>query len=112
MATWLTAAAPLIPEVIRLATPFFSKKPVEQLPDLAASVAELQDAVRINADALTSNAEALESFATDTRRSIKAVQVEIGSLRRELRTLRVVAIAAATAAALAFGLAAYALAMA
>ncbi|WP_140909521.1 hypothetical protein [Cognatiluteimonas lumbrici] len=110
MASWLSAAAPLIPEVIRLATPYFSKKPVEQLPDLAASVAELQDAVRTNADALTRNAEALESFAADTRRSIEALQVQAAATARELRLLRHVATAALTVAVLAFGLAAYALA--
>lgn len=110
MATWLTAAAPLIPEVIRLATPYFTRKPVQQLPDLAASVAELQDAVRVNADALTRNAEALESFAADTRRSIEAMQVQVAIQGRELRLMRYVATVAATVAVLAFGLAAYALA--
>ena len=110
MATWLSAAAPLIPEVIRLATPYFSKKPAQQLPDLAQSVAELQDAVRTNVDALTRNAEALESFAADTRRSIEAMQVQVAMQGRELRLLRHVATAALTVAVLAFGLAAFALA--
>ncbi len=112
MANWLVNAIPLIPEVIRLATPYFSKKPVEQLQlsDLAASVAELQDAARNNADAITRNAEALETFAANTQKAAETVQVRIAELHRELRTARTLSLVAVTAAVLAFCLAAYALA--
>jgi hypothetical protein len=108
MATWITTAIPLIPEVIRLATPYFSKKPTDG-PNLAASVAELQDSARINADAITKNAEALETFAENTGKYIDALQTGMMALRKELAIARTVSIAAATAAVLAFCLAAYAL---
>ena len=64
MATWITTAIPLIPEVIRLATPYFSKKPADSL-NLPASVAELQDSARTNAEAITKNAEALKLSALE-----------------------------------------------
>lgn len=113
MANWLATAIPLIPEVIRLATPYFTRKPTEQLqlPDLAASVAELQDAARSNAGAITQNAEALETFAANTQQAAEAVQARIAELRRELKTARTLSLMAATAAVLAFCLAAYALAV-
>jgi hypothetical protein len=110
MATWITTAIPLIPEVIRLATPYFSKKPTDKGPDLVASVAELQDAARTNVDAITRNAEALETFAENTQKYIEALQIGVVALRKELAIARIVSIVAATAAALAFCLAAYALA--
>src|SRR5690606_3856581 len=109
MANWITTAIPLIPEVIRLATPYFSRKPADGL-DLPASVAELQDSARTNAAAITSNAEALETFAANTQAYVEALQASVVSLRRELAVTRTVAIVAATAAALSFCLAAYALA--
>ena len=112
MATWIATAVPLIPEVIRLATPFFPKKPVEKLPDLAALVAELQDTARNNADAITKNAEALETFAANTQKSVEALQSSVLELRRELRIIRALAVVSVTAAALAFCLSAYALAVA
>ena len=102
MATWITTAIPLIPEVIRLATPYFSRKPADGL-NLAASVAELQDSAR-------TNAEALETFAANTQKYIEALQTSVVSLRKELAVARTVAVVAATAAALSFCLAAYALA--
>jgi hypothetical protein len=110
MATWITTAIPLIPEVIRLATPYFSRKPTGTGPDLAASVAELQDAARTNVDAITTNAEALETFAENTQKYIEALQASVVALRRELAVARTVSIVAATAAVLAFCLEAYALA--
>lgn len=110
MATWIATAVPLIPEVIRLATPFFSRKPVEKLPDLAALVSELQDAARNNADAITKNAEALETFAANTQKSVEALQSTVLELRRELRISRTLAVVSVTAAALAFCLSAFALA--
>lgn len=114
MANWLVTAIPLIPEVIRLATPYFSKKPAGQLqlPDLAASIAELQDAARANADAITRNAEALETFAANTQKAAETVQTRIAELHRELRVARTLSLVAATAAVLAFCLVAYALAVA
>jgi hypothetical protein len=107
---WITTAVPLIPEVIRLATPYFTKKSTDKGLDLAASVAELQDASRTNAAAITKNAEALAAFAENTQKYIESLQTHAVELRRELAIARSVAIAAATAAGLAFALAAYALA--
>lgn len=107
---WITTAVPLIPEVIRLATPYFARKPTEKAPDLAAAVAELQEASRTNATAITRNAEALAAFAENTQKYIEALQTNAVALKRELAVARTVAIAAATAAGLAFALAAYALA--
>jgi hypothetical protein len=110
MATWIATAVPLIPEVIRLATPYFSKKPADKALDLAASVAELQDASRTNAGAITKNAEALAAFAENTQKYIEALQTSNVALHRELAVARTVAIVAATIAGLAFALAAYGLA--
>ena len=110
MATWIATAVPLIPEVIRLATPYFAKKPTDQALDLAASVAELQQASRTNADAITKNAEALTAFAENTQKYIEALQTGTVALRRELAVARSVAIVVATTAGLAFALATYALA--
>lgn len=107
---WITTAVPLIPEVIRLATPYFTKKSSDKALDLAASVAELQDASRTNAAAITKNAEALAAFAENTQKYIEALQTSTVALRRELAIARTVSISAATAAGLAFALAAYALA--
>ena len=110
MATWIATAVPLIPEVIRLATPYFSKKPTDKALDLAASVAELQEASRTNADTITKNAEALSAFAENTQKYIEALQTGAVELRHKLAVARTVALVAATAAGLAFALAAYALA--
>jgi len=109
MATWIATAVPLIPEVIRLATPYFAKKPTDKVLDLAASVAELQDTTRTNVNAITKNAEALSAFAENTQKYIEALQTGTVALRRELAVARTVAIVGATAAGLAFALAAYAL---
>ena len=109
MATWITTAIPLIPEVIRLTRPYFAKKPSDHL-DLPGSVAELQESARTNADAITGNAEALETFAGNTQKSIEVLQAAVGALRGELLVARTVAIIATTVAVLAFCLAAYALA--
>ena len=110
MATWIATAVPLIPEVIRLATPYFAKKPSDKALDLAASVAELQDASRTNAAAITKNAEALATFAENTQKYIEALQTGAVALRRELALARTIGVVSATAAVLAFALAAYALA--
>jgi hypothetical protein len=107
---WITTAVPLIPEVIRLATPYFTKKSTDKGLDLAALVAELQDASRTNAAAITKNAEALAAFAENTQKYIEALKTDTIALRRELAVARTMAIASATAAGLAFLLAAYALA--
>src|SRR3546814_1750491 len=88
MATWIATAIPLIPEVIRLTTPYFSRKPQDKSLDLPASVAELQDASRTNADAITRNAEALSVFAENTQKYTEALQTGAVVLRRELAVAR------------------------
>ena len=98
MATWIATAVPLIPEVIRLATQYFTKKPSEKTVDLSASVAELQDASRTNAGAITKNAEALSAFAENTQKYIEALQTSTVGLRRELALARTAAIVAPTVA--------------
>lgn len=110
MAAWLATAVPLIPEVIRLAKPFFSRKPQEALPDLVTSIRELQDASLQNADAITKNADALATFAGNTQKSVELLQCTVTQLHKELKMVRSIALVAVTAAVLAFFLAAVALA--
>lgn len=105
MAAWLAFAVPYIPDVIKLAMPLFTRsKPQEKSPDVVAQqITELQDAA-------TQNAEAIKTLTTEMQKTIDALQLGAESLTKELRLARTLSIVAATVAALAFCVAAYALA--
>jgi len=110
-AGWITVVAPYLPEIVRLARPIFTRTP-PPLVDLGqqrrndvidAQIIELQDAASQNADSIG-------KLAADMQKTIEALQ--LGAARVEQRLLRaqVLAVVASTVAALAFALAAWALA--
>ena len=105
MAAWFTAALPFLPDVIKLATPLFTRsKPQDKVPDVVATqIAELQDIAAQNSDAI-------KTLAIEMQNTINSLQVGAQALAVELKLARTVSLVAVTAAVLAFSLAAYALA--
>lgn len=104
--SWLSIAAPYLPEIIKLAQPLFTRpKSPEKAPDsvLNQQIAELQAAA-------TQNAEAIKLLATQMQGTIDGLQAAATLLEKKLQRAYLLAVVAATAAALAFGVAAYALA--
>lgn len=107
MAAWFTAALPFIPDVIKLARPLFTRSaPQDKVPDVVVTqISELQDVAAQNADAI-------KTLAVEMQNTIASLQVGAEALSKELRLARAVSTVAVTVAALAFALAAYALASA
>ena len=105
MAAWFTAALPFIPDVIKLASPLFTRsKPQDHVPDIVVTqIAELQTAS-------AQNTEALKALAAEMQKTIDALQIGAEALARDLRMARIVSIVAGTVALLSFAVAAYALA--
>ncbi|HEY5805014.1 MAG TPA: hypothetical protein VIT90_15100 [Lysobacter sp.] len=115
MAAWFTVVAPLLPELLRAARPMFtrSKEPT-QIPQ---QIRELQDAVDQNHQAIKTLAAEMEMTLTALKQASLELERTIAELRQrqalqEQRLMRtqIVAVVAATASALAFAVAAYALA--
>ncbi|MFC3551213.1 hypothetical protein ACFOLC_09335 [Lysobacter cavernae] len=115
MAAWFTIVAPLLPELIRAARPMFtrSREPT-QIPQ---QIRELQDAVDHNDQAIKTLASemeqtlaALKQASVDLERTLAGLQRSQTELERRLRGSQIVSAVAATAALLAFAIAAYALA--
>jgi hypothetical protein len=109
-AGWITAVAPYLPEIVRLARPIFTRTPPQidlgqqrRLDVIDAQIGELQDAASQNADSIA-------KLAVDMQKTIEVLQLGAERLERRLVLSNRLAVAAATAAALAFALAAYALA--
>ena len=108
-ATWITIAAPYVPEIIRLARPLFTRTPqvdnTQQLriDVIGAQITELQDAA-------TQNADSIRKLATDMQKTIEVLQVGADRAERQLRRSNQLVLVATTVATLAFLLAAYALA--
>ena len=109
-ATWITIAAPYVPEIIRLARPLFTRTPPQvdnsqqlRIDVIGAQIAELQDAA-------TQNADSIRKLATDMQKTIEVLQVGADRAERQLRRSNQLVLGATTVAALAFLLAAYALA--
>ena len=105
MAAWFTAALPFIPDVIKLASPLFTRsKPQDHVPDIVVTqIAELQTAS-------AQNTEALKVLAAEMQKTIDALQIGAEALARDLRMARIVSIVAGTVALLTFAVATYALA--
>ena len=108
-ATWLTIAAPYVPEIIRLARPLFTRTPqvdhAQQLriDVIGAQITELQDAA-------TQNADSIRKLATDMQKTIEVLQLGADRAQRQLQRSNQLVLVATTMAALAFLLAAYGLA--
>ena len=109
-ATWITIAAPYVPEIIRLARPLFTRTPPQvdnsqqlRIDVIGAQIAELQDAA-------TQNADSIRKLATDMQKTIEVLQLGADRAERRLQQSNRLVLIATTMAALAFALAAYALA--
>ena len=115
MAGWFTVMAPLLPELIRVARPMFTRgREPSQIPQ---QIRELQDAVDHNDQAIKALAGELEQTlavlkqaSREAERTIVGLQQSQDALEKRLQRAQVVSIVAVTAAALAFAVAAYALA--
>lgn len=115
MAAWFTVVAPLLPELIRAARPMFTRgKEPSQIPQ---QIRELQDAVDHNHQAIKTLAgemevtlSALKQASVELERTIAELRQRQSVLEQRLSAIQIVAVAAATAAALSFAVAAYALA--
>ncbi|MGQ4659774.1 hypothetical protein [Lysobacter sp. F6437] len=105
MAAWFTAVAPFLPDIIQMAKPIFTRsKGEEKAPDLVPrQIAELQDAA-------AQNAESVRVLAAEMQQTLTALQQASGELERKLERANRLSLVAATAAVLAFAVAAYALA--
>lgn len=109
-ATWISIAAPYVPEIIRLARPLFTRTPPQvdnphqlRLDIVTAQIAELQNAADQNADSI-------RKLATDMQKTLEVLQVGSERMEKRLVASSRIALIAATAAVLAFCVAAYALA--
>lgn len=109
-ASWISIAAPYVPEIIRLARPLFTRTPPQvdnshqlRMDIASAQIAELQNAADQNADSI-------RKLATDMQKTLEVLQLGSERLEQRLAASHRIALIAATAAALAFCLAAYALA--
>lgn len=108
-AAWITVVAPYLPEIVRLARPIFTRTPPVVDPGqlrrndvLDAQIGELQDAASQNADSIG-------KLAADMQKTIDALQLGAARVEQQLVRAQVLAVVATTVAALAFGLAAWAL---
>ncbi len=110
MAAWIAVVAPYLPEIVRLARPIFTRAPPPahagqtlRLDVINAQITELQDTASQNADSIG-------KLATDLQQTMQALQLGAERMERRLVLSNRLAIVAVTAAALAFGVAALALA--
>lgn len=108
-ATWITIAAPYLPDIIKLARPLFTRTPQVdnsqqlRMDVIGEQIAELQDAA-------TQNADSIRKLATDMQKTIEVLQVGADQAERRLRRASQLTLIATTVSVLAFALAAYALA--
>jgi hypothetical protein len=109
-ASWITIAAPYVPEIIRLARPLFTRTPTTtdntqqiRLDVVSAQIGELQNAASQNADSI-------RKLATDMQKTLEVLQLGSERMQKRLVAANLLAFAAITTAVLAFGVATYALA--
>ncbi len=108
-ATWITLAAPYLPDIIKLARPLFTRTPPVdnthqlQMDVIAEQIVELQDAA-------TQNADSIRKLATDMQKTLELLQQGAELADRRLRHASALLWVSTTIAVLAFALAAYALA--
>ena len=108
-ATWITIAAPYLPDIIKLARPLFTRTPPVdnthqlRMDVIGEQIAELQDAA-------TQNADSIRKLATDMQKTLEVLQQGAEQAERRLRQTSALLVVATTMAVLAFVLAAYSLA--
>ena len=108
-ATWITLAAPYLPDIIKLARPLFTRTPPVdnthqlRMDVIGEQIVELQDAA-------TQNADSIRKLATDMQKTLELLQQGAELADRRLRPASAMLWVATTVAVLAFALAAYALA--
>ncbi|RZA34903.1 MAG: hypothetical protein EOP92_13280 [Lysobacteraceae bacterium] len=108
-ATWITIAAPYLPDIIKLARPLFTRTPPVdnthqlRMDVIGEQIAELQDAA-------TQNADSIRKLATDMQKTLEVLQQGAEQAERRLRRTGAMLAVATTMAVLAFVLAAYSLA--
>lgn len=108
-ATWITIAAPYLPDIIKLARPLFTRTPPAdnsqqiRLDVVSEQITELQNAASQNADSI-------RKLATDMQKTLEVLQLGSERLQKQLATAQLLGLVASTAALLAFAVAAYALA--
>ena len=108
-ATWITIAAPYLPDIIKLARPLFTRTPPVdnthqlRMDVIGEQIAELQDAA-------TQNADSIRKLATDMQKTLEVLQQGAEQAERRLRRTGAMLAVATTLAVLAFVLAAYSLA--
>jgi hypothetical protein len=109
MAAWFTVAAPLIPEILRLARPYFTRAPQQTnaaVSDVVAvQITELQDVA-------AQNAESIKVLAAEMQKTIASLQQASMTLEQRLRRAHRLSLAslAVAGAALAVAVASYAFA--
>ena len=109
MAAWFTVAAPLIPEILRLARPYFTRAPQQAIAPpsdvVAVQIVELQDVA-------AQNAESIKVLAAEMQKTIATLQEASMTLEQRLRRAHRLSLAALLVAgvALAIAVAGYALA--
>ncbi len=116
MSAWFSVVAPFLPDIIKAARPMFTRSRGDDAKAAALvprQIKELQDAAAQNADAIHTLAEemqntlhSLQQGAAELERTLARQALAVAALERARR----LALVAATAAVLAFALAAYALA--
>ena len=108
-ATWITIAAPYLPDIIKLARPLFTRTPPVdnthqlRMDVIGEQIAELQDAA-------TQNADSIRKLATDMQKTLEVLQQGAEQAERRQRRTSAMLVVATTMAVLAFVLAAYSLA--
>lgn len=107
MAAWFTVAAPLIPEILRLARPYFTRapQPASAASDVVAvQIAELQDVA-------AQNAESIKVLAAEMQKTLATLQEASMTLEQRLRRARRLSLASLALAgvSLAVAVASYAL---
>lgn len=82
MAAWFTVAAPLIPEILRLARPYFTRAPQPAIAPpsdvVALQITELQDVA-------AQNAESIKVLAAEMQKTIATLQEASMTLEQRLR---------------------------
>ena len=108
MAAWFTVAAPLIPEILRLARPYFTRAPQQASAPpsevVAVQITELQDVA-------AQNAESIKVLAAEMQKTIATLQEASMTLEQRLRRAHRLSLVSLGVAGLALAVAAASYAM-
>lgn len=106
-ASWLSIAAPYLPEILRLARPLFTHTPPPQADaGQRMRVDLMSDQIDELQQAATQNADAIRMLASDVQKTIELLQLNAQRMEQRLLHAQRLALMGTTAAALAFVLAA------